>query len=304
MKKLIFLTAVIIIIPFIVYSLFSQEKEYKFDYVENEFVRVKRDKYDRIDIVPLEDYVVGVIAGEMPVSFDMEALKAQALAARTYVLKKMEQNINNDYDVVDTVSNQVYLDNEMLKNSWQDKYITNINKIREAVNSTEGEYIAYDGEVITAFFFSTSVGKTENCEDIFSASLPYLKSVDSKWDEETSPVFNTQNKFTTNDFYNKLGLPYSNTIDYKILDTTSTGRIKKININGKLFTGGEIASLLNLRSSYFTITQDNDNVYVSTKGYGHGVGMSQYGALGMAKAGYKYDEIIKYYYQGVEILKI
>lgn len=304
MKKLIFLTAVIIIIPFIVYSLFSQEKEYKFDYVENEFVRVKRDKYDRIDIVPLEDYVVGVIAGEMPVSFDMEALKAQALAARTYVLKKMEQNINNDYDVVDTVSNQVYLDNEMLKNSWQDKYITNINKIREAVNSTEGEYIAYDGEVITAFFFSTSVGKTENCEDIFSASLPYLKSVDSKWDEETSPVFNAQNKFTTNDFYNKLGLPYSNTIDYKILDTTSTGRIKKININGKLFTGGEIASLLNLRSSYFTITQDNDNVYVSTKGYGHGVGMSQYGALGMAKAGYKYDEIIKYYYQGVEILKI
>lgn len=303
MKKIIFLTLMFLLIPYIISNVFEREKEYYFDFMENTFVRVKRDKYNRIDIVPLEEYVVGVVAGEMPVSFDIEALKAQALAARTYVLKKMEQNIDNDYDVIDTIANQVYLDNEMLKNSWKDNYIENINKIRKAVSSTRGEYITYNGEVITAFFFSTSVGKTENSEDVFISALPYLRSVDSSWEEGVSPVFKEENRFTKTDFCERLSITCEGKINYDILKTTSTGRIKEIKINNKTFTGSQVVNYLDIRSSYFSIEEVNDTIYVTTKGYGHGVGMSQYGALAMAKKGYTYDEIIKYYYQGVEILK-
>jgi len=106
------------------------------------------------------------------------------------------------------------------------------------------------------------------------------------------------------EFYKKLGLEYSNKIITENIETTSTGRIKKIKINGSIFTGGQVFEKLKLRSTHFTITQNDNKVAVVTKGYGHGVGMSQYGAQGMAKSGYKYDEILKYYYQGVELKKI
>ena len=240
----------------------------------------------------------------MPVSFDIEALKAQAVAARSYVLTKMIQNINNSYDVVDTVSNQVYLDDDKLRSNWGANYENNIAKIKEAVLGTRGEYLTYNGEVVNAFFFSTSVGKTENCVDVFGGNLPYLVSVSSTWDENVSPVFSVNNTFTLNDFYAGLDLPYNEKINVEIINTTSTGRIKKIKINEKEYTGSEVAKLLSLRSAFFTIEQDGDKVYVNTKGYGHGVGMSQYGAYGMAKEGYKYDEILKHYYTGVEISKM
>lgn len=303
MKKLIIFTIVVLIIPFFVYKIFYQEQEKQFDFIENTFVRVNRHETNQIEIIPMEEYITGVVAGEMPISFPLEALKAQAVAARSYVLKKMEQNINNNYDVIDTVSNQVYLDNEQLKTNWKTNYIKNINKIREAVYDTAGEYLTYNGEVINAFFFSTSVGKTENSEDIFSTALPYLKSVDSSWDEEVSPVFSDSLTLNLKDFYSKLNISYNKNLTYKIETTTSTGRVKKIEINNIEFTGQEIAQKLNLRSSFFSFKLDGDNIIISTKGYGHGVGMSQYGAYGMANKGYKYDEILKYYYQGVEISK-
>lgn len=304
MKKLFLLTITIIVISYIICTLFYNDIEIKFNFNENTFVRVKRNSSGNIDVVPLEEYTLGVVAGEMPIDFDIEALKAQAVAARTYVMNKMEQNKNNDYDVIDTVSNQVYLDNQQLKNKWGNKYTEDINKLKEVINDTKGEYLEYNGEVINAFFFSTSDGKTENSEDVFSTALPYLRSVDSMWDKDVSPVFSVQVKYSLNDFYAGLNIPYNDKISTEIISTTSTGRIKQIKINGSLFTGSDVASKLNLRSSYFNITQDGNEVYITTRGYGHGVGMSQYGAFGMAKAGYKYDEILKYYYQGVEIVKI
>lgn len=303
MKRLLLYTVIILIIPVIISSIFSNEVEYKFDFIENIFVRVKRVDKNKIEIVPLEEYVVGVVAGEMPVSFDIEALKAQSVAARTYVLKQMKDNYKMDYDVVDTISNQVYLDNELLKKRWGNNYIKNINKIREAVSSTHGEYIVYEGNVITAFFFSTSVGKTENSEEVFISKLPYLRSVDSSWEEEVSPVFLSSKEFGIKEFYDKLGLPYSDNLNINIIKTTSTGRIKEVEINNKKYTGNDVVSKLGIRSNYFNIEKVSNKIKVSTKGYGHGVGMSQYGALGLAKKGYKYDEIIKYYYQGVEIVK-
>ncbi len=303
MKKLLFISVVIVLMTYVVNILFEEQilDKYKFNFNENTYVRVKRESLGIIDKVPFEEYIIGVVAGEMPASFDIEALKAQAVAARSYVLTKMKQNYKNDYDVVDTISNQVYLDDNKLRSNWGSNYDVNIAKVRKAVISTRGEYLTYNGEVVNAFFFSTSVGKTENCVDVFGGNLPYLVSVDSSWDEDVSPVFAVEKEYTLNDFYAGLDLPYATDIKTEIIDTTSTGRIKKIKINDREYTGSEVASKLSLRSAFFKIEQEGNKVYINTKGYGHGVGMSQYGALAMAKRGYNYKEILKHYYTNVEI---
>lgn len=304
MKKIILIILTIIFIPYIIVSLFIKTDDIKFYYTEGMNVRVKREETNTVEVVPFEDYVVGVLAGEMPVNFELEALKAQAVAARTYVMKKMSDNKNEDYDIVDTVQNQVYISDQELQYKWKDKYQERINKIKRAVLETKGEYLSYNGKVIEAFFFSTSVGKTENSEDVFKQALPYLRSVDSTWDEEVSPVFNDSKEYSMQEFYERLNLKYSDKIKVEILNTTSTGRIKNIKINNKKFTGSEVYKNLNLRSTFFEINQIGSNVVINTKGYGHGVGMSQYGALAMAKKGYKYDQILKYYYQNIQIEKI
>lgn len=303
MKKLILVTLLIILIPFIVVSLFIRTDEIKFHYISNKVVRVKDEKTNEIIKVPFEEYVKGVLAGEMPTSFELEALKAQAVASRSYVMVKIKQNQNNDYDVVNTVNNQVYLTDEELRAKWQGEYTSKINKIKTAVLETKGEYLTYNNEVVEALFFSTSTGQTENSEDVFTSKVPYLRSVSSSWDK-ASPVYEDAVSFNLQDFYTKLGLEYNKTITTEVLETTSTGRIKKIKINGKEFNGRDVASKLSLRSNYFTITQNGENVNITTKGFGHGVGMSQYGALGMAKEGYTYDKILKHYYKGTEIKKI
>ena len=147
-------------------------------------------------------------------------------------------------------------------------------------------------------------GYTENSGEIFPTQQPYLKSVASLWDADVSPVYNDYFYFSLNDFYRLLGVGYSDTVSVEVLNTTSTGRVKQIKINGKIFNGDQIQYLLGLRSTFFTISQNGNNITINTKGYGHGVGMSQYGAQGMALNGYSYEEILKYYYQGVEIKKI
>lgn len=303
MKKLIITTLIIILIPFIIVTIFIKDETIKFNFISNSVVRVKREN-GNIDRVFFEEYVKGVLAGEMPTSFDLEALKAQAVAARSYVLKKMEQNKEKDYDVVDTVMNQVYLDDATLKEKWKDKYEEKNNKIKQAIVETKGEYMTYNNEVIEAFFFSTSTGKTENSGEVFQTQLPYLKSVDSAWDEEVSPVFSQDNNLSLEEFYQKLNIEYNPNLKIEITKTTSTGRIKELKINDHEFKANDIYQKLNLRSTFFDIKQKDNQVEITTKGYGHGVGMSQYGALAMAKKGYKYQAILKYYYQGVEIKKL
>lgn len=303
MKKILFFILLIVLVPYIIVTIFIEDNEIKFIFKENMKVRVKHEDTGIIDVVPFEEYVTGVLAGEMPTSFHIEALKAQAVAARSYVMKKMEYNKDRDYDVVDTIMNQVYLSDDYLRSVWKESYNDKINKIKTAVIETKGEYISYNGDVAEAFFFSTSVGATENSGEIFSKQLPYLVSVSSTWDE-ISPLYSTNKTISLKEFYNLLGLSYSDTLDIEKIDTTSTGRVNKIKINGNIFTGGQMIDKLNLRSSFFEITKDGENVVINTKGYGHGVGMSQYGAEGMARAGYTYDQILKYYYTGVEIKKI
>ena len=303
MKKILLVTLLIILIPFVIVNSFVKTDEIKFHYVTNKVIRVKDVAKNEIIKVPFEEYIKGVLAGEMPASFELEALKAQAVAARSYVLVQANKNKDNDYDVVNTTDNQVYLTDEQLKQKWQNEYVQKINKIKTAVSETKGQYLSYKGEIVEALFFSTSTGVTENSEDVFSSKVPYLRSVSSTWDEE-SPVYQDTSTFTLEKFYQKLGLKYNENLKIEVLEKTKTGRTKKITINEIEFTGREVASKLSLRSNYFNIVQNNKNITITTKGYGHGVGLSQYGALGMAKEGYTYDKILKHYYQNVEIKKI
>ena len=305
MKKMLFLTIIIIAVPSFFILLYYKEpiiKELKKEIKQEEnnmTIRVNQTSKNQIVEVDLEDYVRGVIAGEMPISFDIEALKAQAVAARTYAVRRI--NKNKQYDVVDTVMNQVYLDNDTLKKRWNSNYDKYISKINEAVSSTRGEYVDYNGNYADTLFFSTSVGNTENSEEIFGTKVAYLQSVSSEWDKEVSPVYEEKNVFTRETFCKKLNLNDCSKIYVTVLNETSTGRIKNIKINNKQFTGSEVAYYLGVRSNYFYISIENNNVVVLTRGFGHGVGMSQYGAEGMANNGYSYKEILEHYYKGTTI---
>ena len=301
-KKILLFSSLIILIPFIIVTIFIKDEEITFNFSKNSVVRVYDEETGVISKIPIEEYIVGVVAGEMPVDFEMEALKAQSVAARSYVMIQMERNINKEYDVVDTVTNQVYLDKEKLMSVWKDQYTEKINKIKTAVLETMGEYISYDGKVAEAMFFSTSPGVTENSEEVFTNKVAYLRSVESTFDE-ISPVYVTNKTFTLKEFYNLLNLEYSDTLNIEITSKTSTGRIKKIKINDKELTSGYVMSKLGLKSTYFEIIKEDTKIIVKNKGYGHGVGMSQYGAQGMAKAGYNYQDILKHYYTGIEIKK-
>ena len=301
-KKILLFSSLIIFIPFIIVTIFIRDDEITFNFSSNSVVRVYDEETDTIIEVPIEEYVVGVVAGEMPIEFEIEALKAQAVAARSYVMIQMERNIKKDYDVVDTVMNQVYLDKNYLMTVWKSSYTDNINKIKTAVLETKGEYISYDGKVAEALFFSTSPGVTENSEDVFTNKIAYLRSVESTWDE-ISPVYTTNTIYTLKEFYNLLNLNYSEELNIEITNKTSTGRVKKIKINGKELTGSYVCSKLKLRSTYFEIIKEDNKIIIKNKGYGHGVGMSQYGAQGMAQLGYNYQDILKHYYTGIEIKK-
>ncbi len=309
MKKIVIMTLVLISIPFFITFFCDKGDSYKEEiidlkYVSSIFVRVKRVNKDRIDNVMLEDYVVGVVAGEMPVSFDIEALKAQAVASRSYVLRKIRDNRDSSYDVVDTTSNQVYLDLDDLKSNWKDNYVSYLNKIREAVNDTSLEYLEYNGEVCNTMFFSTSNGYTEDCATVFSADVPYLRSVSSSWDSSINSNFNYSREFSLGDFYDKLGLNYSSVLNVEILERSSSNRVISLKINGVKFSGRDVYNKLGIRSTDFSIVKSLDKVIVNTKGFGHGVGMSQYGAYGMALDGYNYREILSHYYQGTNLKKI
>ena len=304
MKKVILITIILIILPFVIVQIFNQVEEKETHFEKNQIVRVKREKKNVIEKIPLENYVMGVLSGEMPTTFPMEALKAQAVAARTYVLRKIEYAKNQEYDVVDTVANQVYYSNGELKERWKTEYNEKINLIQKAVLETKGEYLTYQGQIVNAFFFSTSTGYTENCEEVFQENLPYLRSVKSDWEKDISPVFEDSKTFTIQEFYEKLNLDSNFNFSIQVTKTTSTGRVKEIQINGKLFLASDVTKALGLRSSFFEITKNDNQIIIHTKGFGHGVGMSQYGAYGMAKNGSNYQEILKYYYQGVDIKKI
>lgn len=243
--------------------------------------------------ISLETYLEGVVASEMPYTFELEALKAQCVAARTFVLKR-------NLIVDDTTNSQVYKSESELIEIHQDNYDAMISKIRQAIQETKGLVMRYDGEYISALFYSSNNGKSNNASWYYSNEVPYLISVDSPWDlsfENTKQ----QQSFTVSECMNALGVSHMNIGNITYYDS---GYVKSIEIGGKTFSGREVRELLHLRSSCFTIAVEANNVNINTVGFGHGVGMSQYGAQGMALEGYAFKAILTHYYHGVSIEKI
>lgn len=308
MKKIIALVITIVSIPgFIIHFFYDYNVKSiisGFNTNKNEQqIRIKRSN-GNIETINIEDYLIGVVSSEVPVSFETEAIKAQAVAARTYAMKQIENSKNREYDVTDDVMTQVYQDDNKLREKWQNNYEKNISKIKNCVSSTEGEYITYDDQIIYAFFFSTSNGKTEDNKNVFGKDLPYLKVVDSSFDANETSSFITKKEFNLSDFYNKLGLNYSDELNISDINKTESGRVYSLKVNGIEFKGRTFQSKLSLRSTDFEIVKSNDKVIIQTKGFGHGVGMSQYGANALAKQNKTYEEILKYYYQGTKIKKL
>jgi stage II sporulation protein D len=277
-------------------------------------VAVYRTQMNRVEEVPLEDYVRGVVAAEMPIEFAVEALKAQSLAARTYIVRRLlegdlTQVPTQDADVTDTIVHQAYISDDELRKKWGSLYESYRSKLDQAIRETEGMVLAYGGELIQAAFFSTSNGYTENSEDYWQAAVPYLRSVPSPWDKSISPKYTASKEFTMKDFLAKMELtgvvPVSTGASaMRLIDSTDSQRVKRIRIGGKTYTGRQVREKLGLASSHFTWKIQNGRIRFTTYGYGHGVGMSQYGAYGMALEGRSAEDIVKHYYTGIEIVQM
>ena len=246
----------------------------------------------------MTDYLIGVVSSEMPASFNLEALKAQSVLARTYALKAKQTGKK----LTDTVNTQSYIDIDQMKNKWENSFNTYYNKIKNAVENTNGEYLSYNGNYIEALYHSTNNGKTESSLDVFGNYYPYLISVSSEYDKNASSYLRTIS-MPLDTISNKLGLSLNNDSVISILSYTDGGNIKEININGNNFSGKKVRELLGLRSADFDISISDNNANITTRGYGHGVGMSQYGANGMANAGYSYKDILSHYYPGTTLTK-
>lgn len=285
-----------------------------------ETIKVFLREQNKIVKLNLEEYVIGVVSAEMPASFDVEALKAQAVAARTYAVAHIKSvtgtgcSLNGKADICDSVHCQVYMDKKTRLDKWNEKDEEGLyNKIVQAVASTKGEILTYKGRlVLSPYYFSTSSGNTESSSDIFGVDEPYLKSVVSDGEEK---AYKYETKYTMTkyqflkgikDKYPALNLKSVNINDntVKINERTDKGTVKKITIANVNITGTELRSIFKLTSANFTITYSGDNLNIVCKGYGHGVGMSQWGAGIMAKDGFDYKDILMHYYTGVDVNKI
>jgi len=259
-------------------------------------VPVMRYATQTLEEVDLEYYIKGVVASEMSPGFELEALKAQAIAARTFVVYSLQ---GRDH-IVDTVMDQVFRDEDQLRERWGDNFDQHWNRIAEAVRATEGLIMTHEGEPIDALFFSMSNGRTENSEDVFAAKRPYLRSVESPWDLE-APRFEVETEFTLANFRQLLGDNTLTASDVAILSRSQGGNALEVQVGNRTMTGRQFREALSLRSSDFSLQGDNNIVVITTRGNGHGVGMSQYGANAMAAAGKSFGEILNFYYQDIKI---
>lgn len=257
--------------------------------------------YTLADLAPLdselEEYVAGVVAAEMPAAFPKEALKAQAVAARTYQVRQMQAAGSEQvlYDV-----GQAYITPEEQKKKWGKQYTFYASKIRDAVRSTAREIMVYEGEPILAAFHAQSAGKTEDAENVWDHPVPYLKSVDSS-EDKNAPDNKTTVAFSVQELSDKLGCDAKK---ISIHSRSDAGYAAQVQVGERIFTGREIREALGLRSANFTVEQDGDRFIFTVFGYGHGAGMSQYGASFLAKKGMNYHEILQHYYTGIDFQQI
>ena len=283
-----------------------------YDYDEYNTIKLLHKDENKIEEIDLDEYLYGVVSAEMPASFEEEALKAQAVVARTYTIYKI---VNNDgkhgeADICDdSTCCQAWISEQDRKDRWdEDEKEENWNKIVNAVNSTQGKIVTYNGEPINAFFHSNSGGTTEAPIEVWGGSgYPYLQSVATAG-EDTYSQYSSEAEFTEAEFEEKIKELHSDfEIDFddenciKIEEYTEGNRVKTIKIGNLELSGVEVRNIFGLRSANFTVTIEDNKIKFEVIGYGHGVGMSQTGADSLAKEGKTYEEIIHHYYTNVEI---
>lgn len=265
---------------------------------------------NEVEEIPLEEYICNVVSGEMPVDYEEEALKAQAIVARTYTMYKMNHKKHDNADICDSSSCcQAWISKEDRLNRWEeDKRESNWNKIQKCVNDTKGKIITYNNEPINAFFHANSGGSTEIPKEVWGGNdFPYLQVVQTAG-EEGYKQYKSEVSYTFSELIDKLKEKYSDIqIDFnndeniKILEYTESGRIKTVKFGNHELSGVEARTLFGLKSANFEISKSDGKIFFNVKGYGHGVGMSQTGADSMAKEGKTAEEIIKHFYSNVEI---
>lgn len=290
------------------------KKDYiSYDYGKYKTINVLKEDGNIVEM-NLDEYLLGVVSAEMPANYDIEALKAQAVVARTYTLYTIIHSDKHGDGSICTNSAccQAWLSKEDRMSKWEEaEREANWNKIEEAVYSTSGEVIEYNGEVIDAFFHSNSGGKTEVPANVWGGTeYPYLQAVETSG-EDGYTQYSSEVTIGKNEFESKMREKYSDfQIDWneekniEIVEYTDGGRVKTIKIGNKNLSGVEVRSIFGLKSANFNISIENDTIKFSVKGYGHGVGLSQTGADSMAKQGANYKDIINHFYTNVQIVSL
>ena len=287
----------------------------KYEYSKYKTIKLLHQSTQEVEEIGIDEYLYGVVSSEMPANFEEEALKAQAIVARTYTIYQIINNKSKheNADICDDYRCcQAWISKEDRIAKWNENEAeTNWNKIVEAVDSTSGKIIVYNGEPINAFFHANSGGVTESSLNIWGGiDYPYLKSVETSGEQDYTQ-YNSEVILSKEELVEKLKSKYQDiNIDFsqedsiKILEYTTSGRVKTIKFGNKEIAGTEARTLLGLKSTNFTVEIINDNIKFSVTGYGHGVGMSQTGADSLAKSGSNYEEIIKHFYTDVEIIEV
>ena len=294
----------------------SNEEVYpKYDYTKYATIKLYHNKTGEVEELPIDEYLYGVVSSEMPVNYELEALKAQAVVARTYTIFQIthSKGKHGDADICDNFACcQAWISKEDRIVKWSESEAeANWKKIMNAVDSTQGKVITYQGNVIDAFFHSNSGGITETASNVWGGqNFPYLQSVETSGEDEYSQ-YNSEVEVSKNELINKLKEKYPEiNINFdepdaiKILELTGSGRVKTVKFGNIQIAGTEARTLLGLKSANFQVKIENDTVKFTVIGYGHGVGMSQTGADSLAKQGRNFEEIIKHFYSGVEVTSI
>ena len=275
---------------------------------EPETVRVYLSDRGKTVTLSLRDYVIGVTAAEMPVSFEHDALCAQALASLTYTLyqqKHPKQELADGAQLTDDpASYQAFWTEEEMRQRWGDDFDVNYEKISRAADEVIGYEIVYEDEPVAAAFHAISPGRTENAENVWGSGIPYLVSVESEGDS-VSAKYRSSLTVNAKEFRAKLGLDTDGEPEDWLGDAaySDAGTLLTVEIAGKTFTGQELRRIFDLQSAAITLTCDGGSFTFDVKGYGHGVGMSQYGADYYARQGMTWREIIAHYYPGTSIVE-
>ena len=262
-----------------------------------------KNKAGNLQQMALEEYLLGVVLAEMPADFETEALKAQAVVARTYTCKRMERSKHEGAAVcMEPGCCQGYRSPEEYREAGGREAA--VEKVRRAVEDTDGLVLCYGGALIDATYFSCSGGSTEDAVAVWGQDVPYLQAVESPGEEE-APRFTDSVEFSSSEFAEKLGISAAGDPAgwFGAVEYTDGGGVDTMVIRGKPFTGPQLRSKLGLRSTALEISVSGKTITVTTRGFGHRVGMSQYGAQAMAQAGESFQSILAHYYTGTELVR-